>query len=91
MIAVPETHPDLAFVLSAMAGHLFGYEAALAIDGLALPLREARAAIEGLIAGGDLGTGPAPDGLAARPAGPTTRWCCRSTARRCCAGCAPTS
>ena len=31
---------------SAMAGHLFGYEAALAIDAQARPLREARAAIE---------------------------------------------
>jgi glutamine---fructose-6-phosphate transaminase (isomerizing) len=55
-ILVPPTHPRLAFVLSAMAGHLFGYEAALAIDGQARPLREARAAIEGAIAaapGGD--------------------------------------
>ena len=31
-IEVPAVHPALAFVLSAMAGHLFGYEAALAID-----------------------------------------------------------
>ncbi len=31
-IEVPPVHPALAFVLSAMAGHLFGYEAALAID-----------------------------------------------------------
>jgi glucosamine--fructose-6-phosphate aminotransferase (isomerizing) len=46
VIAVPETHPQLGFVLSAMAGHLFGYEAALAIDAQARPLREARAAIE---------------------------------------------
>ncbi|MEJ5253867.1 MAG: SIS domain-containing protein [Acidimicrobiales bacterium] len=45
-IPVPQTHPGLAFVLSAMAGHLFGYEAALAIDAQARPLREARAAIE---------------------------------------------
>jgi glucosamine--fructose-6-phosphate aminotransferase (isomerizing) len=45
-ILVPETHPRLAFVLSAMAGHLFGYEAALAIDAQARPLRAARAAIE---------------------------------------------
>jgi len=45
-IEVPEVHPDLAFVLSAMAGHLFGYEAALAIDAQALPLREMRGAIE---------------------------------------------
>ncbi len=46
VIAVPATHPRLGFVLTALAGHLFGYEAALAIDGQALPLREARAAIE---------------------------------------------
>jgi len=45
-IVVPATHPMLAFVLSAMAGHLFGYEAALAIDAQARPLREARAAVE---------------------------------------------
>jgi glucosamine--fructose-6-phosphate aminotransferase (isomerizing) len=45
-ITVPPTHPRLAFVLSAMAGHLFGYEAALAIDAQARPLREARGAIE---------------------------------------------
>jgi glucosamine--fructose-6-phosphate aminotransferase (isomerizing) len=48
-ILVPRTHPSLAFVLSAMAGHLFGYEAALAIDALARPLREARGAIEAAI------------------------------------------
>ncbi|MCB1013550.1 MAG: SIS domain-containing protein [Acidimicrobiales bacterium] len=51
-LSVPATHPRLAFVLAAMAGHLFGYEAALAIDGLAQPLREARAAIEGTVAHG---------------------------------------
>jgi glutamine---fructose-6-phosphate transaminase (isomerizing) len=45
-VAVPAVHPRLDFVLSTMAGHLFGYEAALAIDAQALPLREARAAIE---------------------------------------------
>ena len=45
-LTVPPTHPQLAFVLSAMVGHLFGYEAALAIDDQARPLREARAAIE---------------------------------------------
>ena len=38
----PPTHPQLAFVLSTMVGHLFGYEAALAIDAQARPLREAR-------------------------------------------------
>jgi glucosamine--fructose-6-phosphate aminotransferase (isomerizing) len=46
VIAVPVTHPRLGFVLTAVAGHLFGYEAALAIDAQARPLREARAAIE---------------------------------------------
>ncbi len=49
VISVPATHPDLAFVLTTVAGHLFGYEAALAIDAQALPLREARAAIEDAI------------------------------------------
>jgi glucosamine--fructose-6-phosphate aminotransferase (isomerizing) len=46
VIAVPAVDPTLAFVLSAMAGHLFGYEAALAIDALAHPLREVRAVID---------------------------------------------
>ena len=45
-IEVPEVDPAVAFVLSVMVGHLFGYEAALAIDAHARPLREARAAIE---------------------------------------------
>ncbi|HZP31191.1 MAG TPA: SIS domain-containing protein [Acidimicrobiia bacterium] len=44
-VVVPDVHPDLAFVLAAVVGHLFGYEAALAIDSSARPLREARAAI----------------------------------------------
>jgi glucosamine--fructose-6-phosphate aminotransferase (isomerizing) len=48
-IAVPVVHRDVAFVLSAMAGHLFGYEAALAIDGSARPLRESRAAIQATV------------------------------------------
>ncbi len=46
VITVPRVHDDLAFLLSTMVGHLFGYEAALAIDAQALPLREARAAID---------------------------------------------
>jgi len=46
VIAVPAVHPRLAFVLSTVVGHLFGYEAALAIDGSARPLREARGVIE---------------------------------------------
>jgi glucosamine--fructose-6-phosphate aminotransferase (isomerizing) len=51
-LTVPPVHTDLAFVLSAMVGHLFGYEAALAIDGQARPLREARALIEAAVSGG---------------------------------------
>jgi glucosamine--fructose-6-phosphate aminotransferase (isomerizing) len=51
-ITVPEVHPGLAFVLSAMVGHLFGYEAALAIDAQARPLREARAVIEAAVSAG---------------------------------------
>ena len=47
-IYVPPTHPQLGFVLSAMAGHIFGYEAALKIDEQALLFRKARAAIESL-------------------------------------------
>ncbi|MDQ1426126.1 MAG: hypothetical protein QOD72_3624, partial [Acidimicrobiaceae bacterium] len=47
VIPVPATvASELAFVLSAMVGHLFGYEAALAIDALALPFRAAREAVE---------------------------------------------
>jgi len=49
VISVPVVESSLAFVLSAMAGHLFGYEAALAIDALARPLREAREAIEHVV------------------------------------------
>jgi glutamine---fructose-6-phosphate transaminase (isomerizing) len=46
VVFVPAAHPALAYVLSTVAGHLFGYEAALAIDAQALPLRRARAAVE---------------------------------------------
>ena len=62
---MPATDPDLAFVLSAMVGHLFGYEAALSIDAQARPLREARAAIEAAVS-----AGPGQPGrpAAARPA-----------------------
>jgi glucosamine--fructose-6-phosphate aminotransferase (isomerizing) len=56
LIEVPAVHPQLAFVLSAMAGHLFGYEAALAIDAQARGLREIRAAVEDVAGDGD---GPA--------------------------------
>ncbi|HTA12283.1 MAG TPA: SIS domain-containing protein [Solirubrobacteraceae bacterium] len=51
VIAVPAVEPELAFVLSVMVGHLFGYEAALAIDAHARPLRVALSAIEGLADG----------------------------------------
>jgi glucosamine--fructose-6-phosphate aminotransferase (isomerizing) len=64
-IKVPATHPRLAFVLSAMAGHLFGFEAALAIDAQARPLRQARAAIESTVSslsGNGHGVGAASDG-----------------------------
>ncbi len=55
LITVPQVDPALAFVLSAMVGHLFGYEAALAIDALARPLREAREAIEHAASGSATG------------------------------------
>jgi glutamine---fructose-6-phosphate transaminase (isomerizing) len=57
VISVPSIDPRLAFVLSAMVGHLFGYEAALAIDAQARPLREARAAIDSAVAAGAIGDG----------------------------------
>lgn len=46
VLHVPETHPMLAYVLATMVGHLFGYEAALAIDAQAMPLKQVRASIE---------------------------------------------
>jgi len=49
-ITVPAAHPRLAFLLATVAGHLFGYEAALSIDAQARPLREARAAVEAAVA-----------------------------------------
>lgn len=48
VIEVPAVDPSLGFVLSAMVGHLFGYEAALAVDASANPLREARETVERL-------------------------------------------
>ncbi|MYH71483.1 MAG: SIS domain-containing protein [Acidimicrobiia bacterium] len=58
VIATPTTaSPDLAFVLATMVGHLFGYESALAIDELAQPLRETRAAIEAELAASDADSG----------------------------------
>jgi glucosamine--fructose-6-phosphate aminotransferase (isomerizing) len=55
VVSVPVVDPALAFVLSAMVGHLFGYEAALAIDASARPLREAREVIEHALAATDVG------------------------------------
>ncbi len=51
VIHVPRVHPQLAFVLTTVAGHMFGYHAALAIDATAHPLRQARAAIEQMVSG----------------------------------------
>jgi glucosamine--fructose-6-phosphate aminotransferase (isomerizing) len=50
VLTVPRVDPALGFVLSAMVGHLWGYEAALAIDASARPLREAREVIERAVA-----------------------------------------
>ena len=55
VISVPESDPALAFVLSAMVGHLFGYEAALAIDELARPLRQLREVVEVVVGRGGTG------------------------------------
>jgi glucosamine--fructose-6-phosphate aminotransferase (isomerizing) len=52
LITVPATDPSLAFVLSAMVGHLFGYEAALSIDAQARALRRVRAVLE-MVSGED--------------------------------------
>ncbi len=46
VLEVPDAGPELTFVLATMVGHLYGYHAAMAIDGLALPLREVRGLIE---------------------------------------------
>ena len=49
-ITVPDVHPDLGFVLATVVGHLFGYEAALAIDALGPPA--ARGACRDRVGGG---------------------------------------
>ena len=54
VLPVPAVDPRLGFILSAMAGHLFGYEVALAIDAQAIPMREARMAIEQVAARTDI-------------------------------------
>ena len=69
VLTVPETHPRLGFVPATMVGHLFGYEAALAIDAQAQPLRQAHAAIDEAVAsasaGGDAGGDVDPSALLA--------------------------
>ena len=49
VLTVPAVHPDLDFILTAMAGHLFGYEAAVAIDAQARQLRVLRGDVEELL------------------------------------------
>ena len=46
VLTVPSVRPELAFVLTTVVGHLFGYEAALAVDAQARPLRQARGALD---------------------------------------------
>ncbi|WP_419842669.1 SIS domain-containing protein [Candidatus Poriferisodalis sp.] len=53
LLEVPAVHPAVDFVLATAAGHLYAYEAALAIDALAEPLREMRAGTESLLAAAD--------------------------------------
>lgn len=50
VLEIPAVPAELSFVLAAMVGHLFGYEAALAIDSQARPLRTIRAVVEGALA-----------------------------------------
>ena len=72
VLFVPRVHPSLDFVLAAMVGHLFGYEAAVAIDAQARRLRELRGAVEDLVesAGGD----ELLEGLAPAISGPADRF-----------------
>lgn len=49
VIAVPRAHPELAWILSTAAGHLFAYHAARAIDAAADDLRHALAGIESCV------------------------------------------
>ncbi len=66
VVQLPEVHPELAFVLAAMAGHLFAYEAALAIDAGAEPLRRTRAAVLAALEETPAGSAPDAAGLAKR-------------------------
>lgn len=45
VITVPKTQPAISFILATVAGHIFGYESARAIDETARTLREARGAL----------------------------------------------
>ncbi|NBX12731.1 MAG: SIS domain-containing protein [Acidimicrobiia bacterium] len=56
VIEVPEVDVRVAFVLSVMVGHLFGYEAAMAIDSLARPLRQTREVVEHAVERGGQGS-----------------------------------
>lgn len=49
-ITVPKLHPAIDFILSTMVGHLFGYEAALAIDAQGRLMRTARGILDDVIA-----------------------------------------
>lgn len=53
VIPVPRAHPELAWILSTAAGHLFAYHAARAIDTAADDLRHALAAIESCVDNGE--------------------------------------
>jgi glucosamine--fructose-6-phosphate aminotransferase (isomerizing) len=55
VLEVPEVDTRVAFILSVMVGHLFGYEAAMAIDALARPLRQTREVVEHAVERGGLG------------------------------------
>ena len=56
VILVPQVDPSVAFILSVMVGHIFGYEAALAIDALARPLRACREVVEHAVERGGIGS-----------------------------------
>jgi glucosamine--fructose-6-phosphate aminotransferase (isomerizing) len=72
VVPVPPVGAALGFVLSTMAGHLFGYEAALAIDAQARPLREIRAAVEKLVEEGQGMDGARGEGSSGDGRGPAS-------------------
>ncbi|HTV12349.1 MAG TPA: SIS domain-containing protein [Acidimicrobiales bacterium] len=69
VLSVPPCPPEIGFVLTAMVGHLFGYEAALSIDSQATPLREARVLVSGA-----LGEAPSTAGGPVRAEGSALTW-----------------